>query len=389
MRLILTLNNIAKKGIDILDDQNYTVSDNIENPDAIILRSFKMHGMDLPKSLKVIARAGAGTNNIPIEKASELGIPVFNTPGANANAVKELVLTGLLLACRNICTAWDFARNIEGDDTALTDAVEKGKKQFAGIELPGRTIGIIGLGAIGVRVANAAIALGMNVLGYDPAISVENAWQMSSKVTHATTLDEVLKNSDFVSVHVPLNQHTKNLLNADNMPMMKPTSVLLNFARGGIVDREALHTMLKSKQIAGYVTDFPSNELRELPQVISLPHLGASTIEAEENCAVMAAEQVKVFLEEGSIKYSVNFPAAALPPSKNPRLAIVNHNVPNMVAQISATLSKEGINILDMVNTSRETIAYTLLDTDKAPHDETLDALRTIEGVVQVRVIRR
>jgi D-3-phosphoglycerate dehydrogenase / 2-oxoglutarate reductase len=388
MHHVKTLNNIAQKGLDKLDRDRYTINSDTEQPDALILRSYKMHDMEIPPSVTAIARAGAGTNNIPIEKATALGIPVFNTPGANANAVKELVLTGLLLACRNICSAWDFARNIEGDDTELTDAVEKGKKQFAGIELPGRTLGIIGLGAIGVRVANAAIALGMKVKGYDPSISVENAWQMSSDVEHSKSLNAVLKDSDFITVHVPLNQHTKGLLNADNMPLMKEGVVLLNFARGGIIDREALHNALQEKTIAHYVTDFPSNELRDLDAVISLPHLGASTVEAEENCAVMAAEQIKAFLEEGTIKYSVNFPVASLPASTHPRLAIVNHNVPNMVAQMSSVLSQEKINILDMVNTSRDDIAYTLLDTDKTPHAKTLDQLAAIDGVVRVRLIK-
>jgi D-3-phosphoglycerate dehydrogenase / 2-oxoglutarate reductase len=383
---ILKYNNIAKAGLEQFDE-HYQIADTVEQPDAIILRSENLHAVPVAKSVRVIARAGAGTNNIPVEKMTELGIPVLNTPGANANAVKELVLTGMFLACRNICKAWDFARQIEGNDKELSHSVEQGKKQFQGFELPNRTLGIIGLGKIGVRVANAALALGMKVKGFDPNISVENAWQLSADVTQASSIADVIKSSDFLTIHVPLNDHTRGLLNKENLSLAKDGMVLLNFARGGIIERQALVELINSEKIGVYVTDFPSTELRDLPGVISLPHLGASTREAEENCAVMAATQIKNFLEQGTIKHSVNFPAINLPCAQTPRLAIVNANVPNMVAQITNVLSNEKINIIDMINKSRDQIAFTLIDVDQKPGQQALTKLEAINGVIRVSLI--
>ncbi len=386
MHTVLKLNNIAGIGLNQLDSANYQISDNTDTPDAIVLRSYKLHDAPIADSVSVIARAGAGVNNIPLEKMTELGIPVLNTPGANANAVKELVITGMLLASRHICQAWHFTNQLQSDDNdALSKSVESAKKQFAGFELPGRTLGLIGLGNIGVKVANTAIDLGMNVVGYDPAISVKHAWQMSSKVEQADSIDEVIRRSDFISIHVPLNKHTRGLINETNMAAMKDGVVILNFARDGIVDIKHLQQALDSGKVASYVNDFPNIALKDYPQVISLPHLGASTKEAEENCAVMAVQQIKLFLEEGTIRHSVNFPDASLPLTQYPRLAIVNRNIPNMVAQISSVLSDASINIIDLLNKSRDSIAYNLMDIDTPPNEALLNELRNIDGVIKVR----
>ncbi|MDF1760030.1 MAG: phosphoglycerate dehydrogenase [Coxiellaceae bacterium] len=388
MYQILRLNQIAEIGLTQLDSTQFHVSEDTKKPDAIVLRSHKMHDMDVPTSVNVIARAGAGVNNIPIEKMTDLGIPVLNTPGANANAVKELVLTGMFLACRHICQAWDFANQLKPDNNEqLNKTVEASKKQFAGFELPGRTLGLIGLGNIGVKVANAALALGMNVIGYDPSISVKHAWQMSSDVEQAENIDDVIKRSDFISVHVPLNEHTKGLINEINIASMKDGVVLLNFARDGIIDMDGLVKALESGKVASYVTDFPNMALKPFKQVICLPHLGASTREAEENCAVMAMKQIRRFLEEGTIKNSVNFPNVSLPMTDHPRISIVNRNVPNMVAQITTTLSDANINIIDLLNKSRDDIAYNLLDINVMPSDEIMKKLEQIEGVIKVRQI--
>lgn len=389
MHNILKLNNIAEVGLTQLDASKYHVSDNCELPDAIVLRSHKMHDMKIPASVQVVARAGAGVNNIPLDKMTKLGVPVLNTPGANANAVKELVLTGMLLASRNICAAWDFANRLEAtSNEELNKTVENAKKQFAGFELPGRTLGLIGLGNIGVRVANAAIGLGMKVIGYDPAISVQHAWQMSSSVEQAQSMDEVIQRSDFISLHVPLNEHTRGLINEINIAAMKDGVVILNFARDGIVDIPNLIQALASGKIANYVTDFPNIALKNNVSVISLPHLGASTKEAEDNCAIMAIEQIKLFLEEGTIKHSVNFPDASLPLTEHTRISIVNRNVPNMVAQISSVLSDANINIVDLLNKSRGDIAYNLLDINTEPTADLLSKLLQIDGVIKVRHIK-
>ena len=385
---ILALNNISPRGLDRLPRSHYEVASGIERPDAVLLRSADMHKMTLPESVLAVARAGAGTNNIPVAALAARGIPVFNTPGANANAVKELVMAGLFMAARNIGPAWLFARAQSGDDAAIDVAVEKGKKDFVGFELPGRTLGVIGLGAIGVEVANCALALGMKVLGYDPQITVQRAWELSSQVQQAVSLDDLFTRSDFITVHVPLNDGTRSLVNAARLKLMPPNGVILNFARGGIVDAAATIAALDSGQLHAYVCDFPSNALKGHPRVVTLPHLGASTGEAEENCAVMAVEQLKDFLENGNVRNSVNFPEATMPrvPGTT-RLVIANSNVPNMVGQISTRLAADGVNIADLLNKSRGDIAYTLIDADGAVAAATLQNIRSIHGVLSARLI--
>ncbi|MFC1336042.1 MAG: phosphoglycerate dehydrogenase [gamma proteobacterium symbiont of Clathrolucina costata] len=385
MYKILTLNNISVAGLDRLPRDTYEVASEITHPDAILLRSHKMHGMEIPETVKAIGRAGAGVNNIPVAEMTGLGIPVFNAPGANANAVKELVLAGALLAARNLGPAWRFTTGLSGDDGVISKQVESGKKNFVGFELPGRTMGVIGLGAIGVKVANACRALGMNVIGYDPTITVQSAWKLASEVEQALSVDDLLSKSDFVTFHVPLTDATANMINAERLRLMKPGSVLLNFARNGIVDDDATVAALDSGQLYAYVCDFPSNLLKDHPRVITLPHLGASTKEAEDNCAIMVAEEVRDYLENGNITNSVNFPSINLPRNGGFRIAVVNSNVPNMVGQISTDLANEGLNILDMLNKSRDDIAVTLLDVDKQPNAELLQTLASIDGVLSVR----
>ena len=387
MYKILTLNNISVAGLERLPRDRYEIASEIQHPDAILLRSFKMHDMEIPPTLKAVGRAGAGVNNIPVDKLSKLGIPVFNAPGANANAVKELVLAGMLLAARNICQAWDFSRNQEGDDATINKAVEAGKKNFVGFELPGRTLGVIGLGAIGVKVCNAALALGMKVIGYDPDITVQRAWQLSSEVQQANSVDDLLNRSDFVTFHVPLIDATRNMINADRLKSMKKGVVLLNFARNGIIDDEAAVAALDSGKVYAYVCDFPSNLLKNHPRVITLPHLGASTVEAEENCAIMVADQVRDFLENGNVLNSVNFPEVNMPRTEGFRLAVVNANVPNMLGQISTVLAEAGHNIVDMLNKSRGELAYTLVDVETALGEACLERLRGINGVLSVRTL--
>lgn len=387
MYKILTLNNISNKGLDRLPKEKYQTGSDIQQPDAILVRSFKMHDMEIPATVRAVGRAGAGVNNIPIDKLSKLGIPVFNTPGANANAVKELVIAGMLLAYRNICQAWQFTQGLQGDDKELNKLVEDGKKKFAGFELPGRTLGVVGLGAIGVLVANAARDLGMRVIGYDPAITVQNAWKLSSAVEHAHNIDDLFAKVDFITFHVPLMDATKNLLNAKRVGLMKDGVVVLNFAREGIVDDEAVLAGIEKKKVYAYITDFPSNKLKNNPRVIALPHLGASTEEAEENCAMMVADQVRDYLEHGNIRNSVNFPSVNLPRAGQQRLAIVNQNRPDMVGQISRVLGQNNINIVHMVNESRGDLAYTMLDTDTPAGGDSVKKIEAINGVLAVRVI--
>ena len=382
---ILTLNNISVKGLDRLPRDKYEIASEIQHPDAILLRSFKMHDMEIPASLKAVGRAGAGVNNIPVDKMSKLGIPVFNAPGANANAVKELVIAGMLLASRNICQAWDFTRSLEGSDEEISKAVEAGKKNFGGFELPGRTLGVIGLGAIGRRVANSATALGMNVIGYDPGITVEGAWKLSSAVEKAKSIDDLLSKVDYVTFHVPLVDATRNMINAERLRLMKKGVVILNFARAGIIDDEAVSAAIKEGKVYGYVCDFPSNLLKNHDRVIALPHLGASTVEAEDNCAIMVADQVKGFLENGNIVNSVNFPEVIMPYTEGCRIGVVNSNVPNMVGQISTAMANGGLNILDMLNRSKGDLAYTLIDVDKPVPEAVLNEISKIEGVLAVR----
>jgi D-3-phosphoglycerate dehydrogenase len=335
-----------------------------------------------------VARAGAGTNNIPIPALSKRGIAVFNTPGANANAVKELVLAGLLLAARNICPGWAFARGLKGTDKEIDEAVEKGKKNFVGFELPGRTLGIVGLGAIGVEVANTAARLGMNVLGYDPQITVQRAWQLSSRVEQALSLDDLFARSDAISVHVPLNAQTRDLVNAARLKLMRAGGILLNFARAPIVNEGDVVGALNSGHLKAYVCDFPSNGLKDHPRAVTLPHLGASTDEAEENCAVMAADQLREFLENGNIRNSVNYPESVLPRvAGTTRIAIANSNVPNMVGQISTCLANAGLNIADLLNKSLGEFAYTLIDTDSAVPEDLIARIRKIEGVLSARLV--
>jgi len=384
MRKILTLNNISPVGLERFSRDAYEVASEIQHPDAILLRSFNMHEMQLPESVKAIGRAGAGVNNIPVDRMSKAGIPVFNAPGANANAVKELVVAGMLIASRNLCQAWDFSRSLEGDDTAIHKAVEAGKKQFVGFELPGKTLGVVGLGAIGVQVANGAHALGMNVIGFDPDITVKRAWEMSSDVGQAASIEELLANADYVSFHVPLVDATRNMINAERLKLIKDNAVILNFSRDGVVDDAAVVEAIDAGKVYSYVCDFPSNLLKNHPRVITLPHLGASTQQAEENCAVMVADEVRDFLENGNVRNSVNFPELHMPRNGNFRVAVVNENVPNMLGQISTCLADSGLNILDMLNKSRDDLAYTLVDVQAEIKAGCLEQMRGIKGVLNV-----
>ena len=385
---ILTLNNISARGLERLPRERYEVAPDIDRPDAILVRSADMHKSAIPDTVRAVGRAGAGVNNIPVAEFSKRGIPVFNTPGANANAVKELVLTGLLLAARNVCPAWEFARSLGGDDHAIDEAVEQGKKKFVGFELPGRTLGVVGLGAVGVEVANAALSLGMKVVGYDPQITVQRAWQLSANVEQGLSLDDLFTRADVVTVHVPLNDATRGLVNEARLKLMKKSGVLLNFARAGIVDDAAVIAALDSGRLCSYVCDFPNTILKDHAKVVTLPHLGASTGEAEENCAVMVADQLRDLLENGNIKNSVNYPEAVLPRAPNTtRLAIANSNVPNMVGQISTCLATERINIAELLNKSRGEYAYTLVDAEGAIGDDLLRKIRAIEGILSARIV--
>jgi len=387
MYKILTLNNISSAGLDLLGHDKYEVAFEFQNPDAILLRSFKMHDIKIPQSLKAVGRAGAGVNNIPVDKLTRLGVPVFNAPGANANAVKELVIGAMLLASRNICQAWDYTRNLEGTDARISKDVEAGKKKYVGSELPGKTLGVIGLGAIGVQIANAAHGLGMRVLGFDPQMTVKSAWKLKSDVEPCDNVDTLLQACDFITFHVPLIDATKNMINEERLKLMRDGAVILNFARGGIVEDSAVINALDTGKLHSYICDFPTNEIKNHPKVIVLPHLGASTVEAEDNCAVMVSEQVKDYLEHGNITNSVNFPDMAMPRAGDSRLAVVNSNVPNMLGQISSILAEAGLNIVDMLNRSKEDIAYNLVDVEGEVSDDTLAKLMAIDGVLAVRKI--
>ncbi len=384
---IKTINNISDKGLNRLPAESFSVSPEIDNPDAIILRSQNLHDMDVPANLKVVGRAGAGTNNVPVDKLGEQGIVVFNAPGANANAVKELVIAGMLLACRNICQAWQYAANVEGSDEEQNKAVEAGKKKYVGYELPGRTLGVIGLGAIGVEIANVAVALGMRVVGFDPTITVKSAWRMSADVEEMASVEELLKQADFVSFHVPLIDATLNLLSAERIAGMKDGAVILNFARHGIVDDDAVLAALESGKLNAYVCDFPAEKLKRNDRVITLPHLGASTAEAEENCAMMVADQIKDFLENGNIKNSVNFPAVKLPRGGKSRVALTHKNMPDMIAKISTAVGDAGYNIFHMRNESRNDLAYTLMDIECEIGEDLIEKFGDIEGVLKARKV--
>lgn len=387
MYKILTLNQISGTGLALLPEQSYQISEQQTEPDAIILRSYKMHDMTIPSSLKAVGRAGAGVNNIPIDKLSAMGIPVFNAPGANANAVKELVLASLFLSSRNLSDAIDYTANLSGSDEELSKQVEAGKKKYAGFELPGKTIGVIGLGAIGGMVANSCHDLGMNVIGFDPGLTVEGAWQLSSQVERANSVTEILPKVDFLTVHVPLIEATKDLINADNLSLMKPNAVIINLARGGIINDEAVCSALDNHQLGRYVTDFPNSRTRQCEKVIALPHLGASTQEAEDNCAMMVVKQVREYLEQGNISNSVNFPNVFLPRATEHRLVVSNKNVPNMVGQISTIMAEANLNIHDMINQSRGDLAYTVVDVDTEIPSSVVDTIKQIDGVLLARQV--
>ena len=384
---ILTLNSISSVGLKRLPAGRYACAGQVQDPDAILVRSQEMHAMEIPASVKTIGRAGAGVNNIPVDKMSKRGAPVFNAPGANANAVKELVIAGVLLAARNLVPALRFTAGLEGDDKTLHKLVEDGKKQFSGFELPRHTLGVIGLGKVGSLVADAAIKLGMTVLGHDPHITVDAAWSLPSQVTKAHSVEEVLKASDFVTLHVPLLDVTRGMINAERVALMKNGVILLNFAREGIVNDEAVLQGLAARRIRYYVCDFPAKKLQGHPHVVALPHLGASTREAEDNCAVMVVDQVRDFLENGNILNAVNFPDVLMAREAPYRLAIANANVPNMVGQISTAMAKAGLNIHNMLNKSKGEMAYTLVDVDSAVPAGVCEQIRRIEGVLSVRYL--
>ncbi len=384
---ILVLNQISVNGLKRLPAERYSVGKDVTRPDAVLLRSADLHAMTIPDSVRAIARAGAGTNNIPLQAMSARGVPVFNAPGANANAVKELVLTGMLLAARNVAPALRF---VAGLDAALADmdkVVEEGKKNFAGFELAGHTLGIVGLGKVGCLVADAAIKLGMHVLGFDPDITVEAAWSLPAQVKKAASVAEVLKNSNFVTLHVPLVDATRDLLNADRLKLMKPGAVLLNFSREGVVSESAVLAALDAKHLGWYVCDFPSAAINRHKQVIALPHLGASTREAEENCAIMVVDQLRDYLEHGNVANAVNFPSVSMARESAYRVAIANANVPNMLGQISTAMAQAGLNIHNMVNKSRGDMAYTLVDVESPVSDAALDQIRSIVGVLGLRYL--
>lgn len=381
---ILTLNKIAKCGLDQLND-NYKITDDANvDADGIILRSFKMHDMELPESLKAVARAGAGTNNIPIDKCSEKGIVVFNTPGANANAVKELVIAGMLLASRDVIGGVAWANTLTGDD--VDKQVEKGKSNFAGCEIKGKTLGIIGLGAIGILVANAAYALGMEVIGYDPYLSVDSALKLSRHVKKANSPEEVYAAADYITIHVPLMDSTRNTINAETIAQMKDGVIILNFARGGLVNNADIKKALANGKVAKYVVDFADSETVNQPGIINIPHLGASTAESEDNCAVMAAQELADYLENGNILNSVNFPNCSLPEDNIGRIAIAHKNIPNVIAKFTEALSS--VNISDMINKSKGELAYTIINTDHAIPAEAIEKLNQIDAVIRVRVIK-
>ena len=384
---IKTYNAISSLGLDRLTSEGYQVGEEVNEPDAIMLRSFKMHGVPISSTVKAVGRAGAGVNNIPVDNMSERGIVVFNAPGANANAVKELVIAGMLIACRNLIPAWKYSDELSGSNEEVMKAVEAGKKKYAGYELPGKTLGVIGLGAIGAQVANAADALGMNVIGFDPTITVQHAWQLSANVKQMDSAEELFREADFVTFHVPLIDATKNMLNAESMASMKDGAVIMNFARDGIVNDTDVLAAINADKISAYVCDFPTTELQGNERVIALPHLGASTVEAEDNCAVMIADQLKDFLQNGNVRNSVNFPNIKLSRRCENRLAIANKNQPDMLAKISHQLGESKVNIAHMANESRGDLAYTLIDVEIKPDAEVLDKISNIEGVLSVRSI--
>ena len=389
MYSIKTLNKISPLGLEMQPRAEYEISSEISNPDGIILRSFSMHDMELPASLKAVARAGAGVNNIPIEKCTERGIVVFNTPGANANGVKELVLAGLFLSSRKIIPGIEWAKTLVGNGDQVPKMIEKGKSQFAGPEIKGKTLGVIGLGAIGVMVSNDASALGMNVIGYDPFISVERAWKLSRTTQKAVSLDDLIANSDYITIHAPLTDETKGMINGFKFALMKKGVRILNFARNGLVNNADLRDAIEQGIVGNYVTDFADEELLQMDNVISMPHLGASTPESEDNCAMMAAAQVKNFLECGNLRNCVNFPDCDLPLSSSSRVVVINKNIPRMVGQISGLFAEKHLNIANMLNRHKGEYAYNIIDVDGDVKPEDVDALSTIDGIIMARLVKR
>ena len=384
---ILTLNNIAQVGLKRLPADKYEVGSQVNNPDAILVRSQDMHPMEIAPQVRAIARAGAGTNNIPVKQMSARGVPVFNAPGANANAVKELVIAGMLIAARNLLPATRFVSGLSGDDETINRLVEDGKKQFSGIELPGHTLGVIGLGKVGSLVADAAIKLGMDVLGYDPHITVDAAWSLPSRVKKANSVEEVLKAADFVTLHVPLLAATRGLISRERIVLLKNGAILLNFSRDGIVDNDAVLEGFATKRLKYYVCDFPAQKLAGHPSVIALPHLGASTSEAEDNCAVMVVDQLRDYLEHGNVQNAVNFPDTTMPRESPFRVGIANANVPNMLGQISTTMAEAGLNIHNMLNKSKGEMAYTLVDVDSEVTPQVVQRIASIKGVLVARYL--
>ncbi|RBW69179.1 phosphoglycerate dehydrogenase [Bacillus taeanensis] len=391
VKTIKTLNNIAESGLNVFNNDQYTIDNNSESPDAVLLRSFNMHTMELDANLKAIARAGAGVNNIPVDKCTEQGIVVFNTPGANANAVKEIVLTSLMAASRNLFSGVAWTNTLDGEGEQIPKLVEAGKKQFVGKEIKGKTLGVIGLGAIGALVANDALDLDMDVIGFDPFISVDTAWNLSRKVQRAMTIEELFANSDYITVHVPLTEDTRGMFNQETFSIMKDDVYILNFSRGELVNENDMETSLETGKVGKYITDFPNEKVLKMKNTVPIPHLGASTKESEENCAIMAARQVKDFLETGNIKNSVNFPNASLPYTGNRRMTVFHKNVPNMVGQITQAISNYNLNIADMVNRSRGEYAYTMIDIDNEVNETIIPELETklkqIEAIVTARII--
>ncbi len=383
---IKTYNKISKTGLTVFDDK-YTIGDEVENADGAIVRSAALHDTEFPASLKAIARAGAGTNNIPIERCSENGIVVFNTPGANANAVKELVIAGMLISSRRVISGIEWAKTLKGNGDEVGKMVEKGKGAFVGPEIKGKTVGIIGLGAIGVMVANAANHLGMKVFGYDPYLSVKSAWNLTHNAVHIDDINEIFEKCDYISLHVPLTNSTKNLVNAETIAKMKNGVRILNFARGGLVDNDALKAALESGKVASYVTDFPSDDIIGVDGVIAIPHLGASTPESEDNCAVMAAKELMDYIENGNIVNSVNLPEITMPRSGEHRICVIHKNIPNMLTAITKIVADDNVNIENLLNKSRGDYAYTMLDIGTADTDMVANEIAAIDGVIKVRVI--
>lgn len=387
MYKIMKLNKISAQGLANFPLDQYEIGTEIKNPDVILLRSFKMHDMELPRSLLAIGRAGAGVNNVPIDKCSEKGIVVFNTPGANANAVKELTIAGLFLASRDLAQGINYTTTLKGKGSDVPALVEQSKKNFVGVEIMGKTLGIVGLGKIGVMVANAALDLGMQVIGYDPFISVESAWGLSREVKRASGLDSLISEADYISLHTPLTDATRGMINAEKFDRMKKGMRILNFSRGGIVNNDDLVKAIKEEQVNRYVTDFPDDELLNMENVIAIPHLGGSTNEAEGNCAVMVARQIRDFIENGNIKNSVNYPKCRLERNSDFRIVVMNKNIPNMVGQISTILAEANINIIEMLNKSKGDYAYNMIDVANKPNSKIIEAICNIKGVIKVRFL--